>query len=57
MIIDESDDFLHWMRKISSRYVGEKKAERYAERNTTEGAILYRLKPQHIVSEKVIADW
>ena len=54
---DESNDFLHWMRKISERYVGSEKADRYAKRNTTEGAVLYRLKPQHIVSEKVIADW
>lgn len=55
--LDESNDFLQWMRRISSRYVGSRKADRYAKRNTTEGAILYCLKPQHIVSEKVIADW
>jgi PPOX class probable F420-dependent enzyme len=55
--IDESKDFLHWMRKISERYVGSEKADRYAKRNTTEGAVLYRLKLQHVVSEKVIADW
>ena len=56
-VSEESNGFLHWMRRISARYVGSEKAERYARRNTTEGAILYRLKPQHIVSEKVIADW
>ncbi|MGH9974655.1 MAG: PPOX class F420-dependent oxidoreductase [Nitrososphaeraceae archaeon] len=55
--IDESNDFLYWMRKISARYVGSEKADRYANRNTTEGAVLYRLKSQHVVSEKVIADW
>lgn len=55
-MIDESKDFLHWMRKVSERYVGPGKAERYAKRNTTEGAVLYRLKYQHVVSEKVIAD-
>ena len=55
--LDESNDFLHWMRKISARYVGSEKADRYAKRNTTEGAIFHRLKSQHIVSEKVIADW
>lgn len=54
---DESNDFLHWMRKISTRYVGSEKADRYAKRNTTAGAVLYRLKSQHVVSEKVIADW
>jgi PPOX class probable F420-dependent enzyme len=54
---DESNDFLYWMTKISARYVGSEKADRYAKRNTTEGAILYRLKSQHVVSEKVIADW
>jgi hypothetical protein len=56
-IPDESNEFLHWMRKISARYVGLEKADRYAKRNTTEGAVLYRLKSQHLVSEKVIADW
>jgi PPOX class probable F420-dependent enzyme len=55
--IDKSNDFLYWMRKISARYVGSEKADRYAKRNTTEGAVLYRLKPKHVVSEKVIADW
>lgn len=55
--LDEFNDFLHWMRKISARYVGSEKADRYAKRNTTKGAVLYRLKPQHVVSEKVIADW
>lgn len=54
---EESNDFLHWMRRISARYGGSEKADRYARRNTTEGAILYRLKPYHVVSEKVIADW
>jgi PPOX class probable F420-dependent enzyme len=56
-VLDDSNDFLNWMRKISARYVGSEKADRYAKRNTTEGAVLYRLKFQHIVSEKVIADW
>ena len=55
--LDESDDFLHLMRKISARYVGSEKADRYATRNTTEGAALYRMKPRRIVSEKVVADW
>jgi hypothetical protein len=32
------------MRRISARYVGSEKADRYARGNTTEGAILYRIK-------------
>jgi hypothetical protein len=55
-ILDKSRDFLHWMRKISPRYVESEKADRYAKRNTTEGAVLYRMKPRRIVSEKVIAE-
>jgi len=55
--LNDANDFLLWMRKISARYVGSEKADRYAKRNTTEGAVLYRLKSQHVVSEKVIADW
>jgi hypothetical protein len=53
----ESNDFLHWMGKISTRYVGSEKADRYTKRNTTAGGVLYRLKSLHVVSEKVIADW
>jgi hypothetical protein len=45
------------MKEISARYVGFEKADRYARRNSVEGAVLYRVKPQKIVSEKVIADW
>ena len=55
--IDESEDFLHLMRKISARYVGSEKADRYATRNSSGGAALYRMKPRRIVSEKVVADW
>jgi PPOX class probable F420-dependent enzyme len=53
----ESSEFLHWMKEISARYVGLEKADRYARRNSVEGAVLYRVRPQKIVSEKVIADW
>ena len=56
-ITEESKDFIRWMRKISERYVGSEKSDRYAKRNTTEEAILYRVRPLHIASEKVIADW
>jgi PPOX class probable F420-dependent enzyme len=56
-MLEDSNNFLHWMRKISARYVGSEKADRYTKRNTTEGAVSYRLKFQHIVSEKVTADW
>jgi PPOX class probable F420-dependent enzyme len=56
-ILDESRDFLHWMRKISARYVGSEKADMYAKRNTTDGAVLYKMKPRRVVSEKIIADW
>lgn len=56
-ILNESRKFLRWMRKISARYVGSEKADRYAKRNNTEGALLYRMRHTRIVSEKVIADW
>lgn len=56
-ILDESRDFLHWMRKISARYVGSEKADMYAKRNTTDGAGRYKMKPRRVVSEKIIADW
>ncbi len=54
---DEYSEFIYWMKEISARYVGFEKADRYARRNSVEGAVLYRVKPQKIVSEKVIADW
>lgn len=55
--LDKSNEFLYWARIISERYVGIEKAEKYAIRNSVEGAVLYQIMPTKIVSEKIIADW
>jgi hypothetical protein len=53
---DEPTESIQVMKEKSARYVGLKKADRYPRRNSVEGAVLYHVRPQKIVSEKVIAD-
>ena len=39
------------------RYIGNKNAKAYGERNSGEGEVLVRIKPYKIIGEKNIADW
>lgn len=51
-----SNEFLQWAKEISARYVGQKKADVYAKRNSSEGAVLFRIIPKKIIAEKNIAN-
>lgn len=46
-----------WAAKIAERYIGKDNAEAYGRRNSTEGAVLIRIKPTKIIGEKDIAAW
>ena len=37
--------------------MGKDNAEAYGKRNSTEGAVLVRIKPTKIIAEKDIAEW
>jgi hypothetical protein len=43
--------------KIAQRYMGEENAKDYGRRNSTEGEVLVRIKPNKIIAEKDIAGW
>ena len=45
------------LTKIAKRYMGKDNAETYGKRNSTEGAVLVRIKPTKIIAEKDTAEW
>jgi PPOX class probable F420-dependent enzyme len=48
-------EVLEWATKIAERYVGKKNAKTYGEVNSGEGAVLVRIKPTKVISEKDIS--
>jgi PPOX class probable F420-dependent enzyme len=48
---------LKWATKIARRYMGKSNAKAYGERNSTEGAVLVRIKPTKVIAEKDTAEW
>jgi PPOX class probable F420-dependent enzyme len=53
----KQNELLKWTTKIARRYVGKSNANAYGRRNSTEGAVLVRIKPTKIIAEKDIAAW
>ena len=51
------NDLLKWATKIARRYMGKSNAKAYGERNSTEGAVLVRIKPTKVIAEKDTAEW
>ena len=48
-------EVLEWATKIAERYVGKKNAKTYGEVNSGEGAVLVRIKPSKVITEKDIS--
>lgn len=46
-----------WATKIARRYMGKDNAEVCGKRNSTEDAVLVRIKPTKIIAEKDTAEW
>jgi PPOX class probable F420-dependent enzyme len=55
-IIDEPNDLLRWATSIAARYMGEKNAQTYGTRNSSEGELLLRIKPNKIIGQKDISE-
>ena len=55
--IYKQKEVLKWATKIAERYMGKKNAEAYGRRNSSDGAMLVRIKPTRIIAEKDIAGW
>ncbi|MGH9978508.1 MAG: PPOX class F420-dependent oxidoreductase [Nitrososphaeraceae archaeon] len=51
------NELLKWATKIARRYMGMSNAKAYGERNSTEGAVLVRIKPTKIIAQKDTAEW
>ena len=51
------NELLKWNTRIAERYMGKSNAKAYGERNSTEGAVLVRIKPTKVIAEKDIAEW
>jgi PPOX class probable F420-dependent enzyme len=50
-------ELFRFATKIAQRYMGKENAELYGRRNSTEGEVLVRIKPNRIIAEKDIAGW
>jgi hypothetical protein len=53
----KQNELFKWATKIARRYMGKNNAEVYGKRNSTEGAVLVRIKPTKIIAEKDTAAW
>jgi len=55
-IIDEPNNLLRWATRIAARYMGEKNAETFGTRNSSEGELLLRIRPNKIIGQKDISE-
>jgi PPOX class probable F420-dependent enzyme len=51
------NELLKWNTRIAKRYMGKSNAKAYGKRNSTESAVLVRIKPTKVIAEKDIAEW
>jgi PPOX class probable F420-dependent enzyme len=49
------NELLRWATKIAERYMGKDNAKKYGRLNSSEGAVLVRIKPTKIIAEKDIS--
>jgi hypothetical protein len=55
-ITDDLAEVRHWAARIGGRYMGADRAEEYGNRNGVAGELLVRLRPDHIISARDLAD-
>ena len=53
----KQNELLKWATKIARRYMGRSNAKAYGERNSTEGAVLVRIRPTKVIAQKDTAEW
>ncbi len=56
-LLEDPAQLLHWATRIGGRYMGQGRAEEYGKRNSTEGELLVRITPTHIIFQKDIAGY
>ena len=55
-ITEDVEAMLPWATALGGRYMGADNAEAYGRRNAVPGELLVRLKPEHVVALRGIAD-
>lgn len=50
------DELRHVATQIGRRYMGAERAEEFGARNATDGELLVRLRPKHVLAEADLAD-
>jgi PPOX class probable F420-dependent enzyme len=50
------EEMLPWANRIAARYMGEERAEQFGRRNAVEGELLVRLRAEHVVAMRDLAD-
>jgi PPOX class probable F420-dependent enzyme len=51
----KGNELLRWATKIAERYMGKGNANKYGKVNSSEGAVMVRIKPTKIIAEKEIS--
>jgi len=54
---EDPEELLEWATRIGGRYMGEDRAEAYGRRNSSEGEILVRIRPEKILAYKDVTAW
>jgi hypothetical protein len=52
----ELEEMLRFSIRIAARYMGEERAEQYGRRNAVEGELLVRLRAEHVLAVRDVAD-
>jgi len=55
IISNEPSKIFKWAKIIAARYMGNDKAEKYGNRNSSEGELLIKIKPIRVIGQKDIA--
>jgi PPOX class probable F420-dependent enzyme len=50
------EEMLPWANRIAARYMGEERAEQFGRRNAVEGELLVRLRAEHVIAMRDLAD-
>ncbi len=53
---EDLDEVRHWATVIGGRYMGADRAQEYGDRNGVPGELLCRLRPEHVVAVRDVAD-
>ena len=55
-VSEDLDEMLPWAIRIGARYMGEDRGEQFGRRNAVEGELLVRLRAEHVVAMRDVAD-